>query len=165
MSFLDQFLFGQSASDLSSGKNNQDIKLVDLDLSSLVSIILGNVSNRFYWSRFSVEFINRLEIQTRLDFRFFDFGVSNVGFLVKAQDLDQFYDQLKDFANRFQYWKYFEDGDAILAKLIQPKISMSPMSAHAYLTKVSQTEIAIKDYAKSSKKTWNLIEPKTSMDM
>lgn len=165
MSYLDQFLFGQTVNEAATNKNYQDMRLIDLDLASLLKIVLKKGSNRFYWNRFALEFINKLEIQSRIDFRFFDFGVANIGFLVKANDLDVFFDQLKEFANRFQYWKYFEDSEGILAQVVQPKVSMSPMSAHAYLTKVLRAESEMKDLSKEPVRAWNFIEPKTSLDM
>jgi hypothetical protein len=168
MSFLDQFLFGQTVNEAVVNKNYQDMRLVDLDLTSLLQVVLKKGGNRFFWNRFALEFINKLEIQSRIDFRFFDFGVTSIGFLVKASDLDVFFDQLKEFSNRFQYWKYFEDSEGILAQLIQPKVTMSPMSAHAYLTKVLKTENEIREMAKDQKelkRTWNFIESKNSLDM
>ena len=165
MSFLDQFLFGQTAHEAQNNKNYQDMRLVDLDLTSLLHIVLKKGSNRFFWNRFAVEFINKLEIQSRIDFKFFDFGVANIGFLVRANDLDTFFDQLKEFSNRFQYWKYFEDSDGVLSQLIQPKVTMSPMSAHAYLTKTLKAESELKEKIQDQKRAWNFIEPKTSLDM
>ncbi|MBC7713299.1 MAG: hypothetical protein H7177_08170 [Rhizobacter sp.] len=165
MSFLDQYLFGQTAHEAATNKNYQDMKLVDLDLSSLLQVVLKKSGNRFFWNRYSTEFINKLEIQSRMDFKYFDFGVANIGFLVRGNDLDAFYDHLKEFSNRFQYWKYFEDSDGVLAQLIQPKVSMSPMSAHAYLTKVIKAESELKEKTQEQKRAWNFIEPKTSLDM
>ena len=165
MSFIDQFLFGQTVSEVVANKNVSDMRLIDLDLSSLLQVVLKKGQNRFFWNRFSTEFINKLEIQSRTDFRFFEYGVGNLGFLVKAADLDLFFDQLKDFSARFQYWKYFEDTEGVLAQLIQPKVTMSPLSAHAYLTKVLKSEHDLKDNIKDQKKAWTFVEPKTSLDM
>lgn len=165
MSYIDQFLFGQTVSEAVAHKNLNDMRLVDLDLSSLIQIVLKKGQNRFFWNRFSTEFINKLEIQSRSDFRFFEYGVGNMGFLVKAADLDLFFDQLKEFANRFQYWKYFEDTEGVLAQLVQPKVTMSPLSAHAYLTKVLKAEHDLKDNIKDQRKAWTFVEPKTSLDI
>lgn len=165
MSYIDQFLFGQTVSEVTANKTLNDMRLVDLDLSSLLQVVLKKGANRFFWARFSTEFINKLEIQSRTDFRFFEYGVGNIGFLVKASDLDVFFDQLKDFANRFQYWKYFEDTEGVLAQLIQPKVTMSPLSAHAYLSKVLKAEHDVRDNTKDQKKAWTFVEPKTSLDM
>lgn len=165
MSYIDQFLFGQTVSEVTANKNLNDMRLVDLDLASLIQVVLKKGGNRFFWNRFSTEFINKLEIQSRTDFRFFEYGVGNIGFLVKASDLDVFFDQLKDFANRFQYWKYFEDTEGVLAQLIQPKVTMSPLSAHAYLSKVLKAEHELQSNIKDQKKAWTFVEPKTSLDM
>lgn len=166
MSFLDQYLFGQmTAGETHSAKNLSDMRLVDLDLSSLLQIILKKGSNRFYWSKFGTEFINKLEIQSRIDFKFFEFGVMNIAFLVRAHDLDAFFDELKEFSSRYPYWKYFEDSEGVISQFIQPKVSMSPMSAHAYLTKFLKIESEIKDTVKKEKRAWTFVEPKTTLDM
>lgn len=169
LSYIDQFLFGQTATEAAENKSLQEMRLVNLDLSNLVRVVLKKSNNRFFWNRFVSEFINKLEIQSRVDFRFFDCGVANVGFIVRSSDLDLFFDQLKDFSNRFQYWKYFEDSEGVLSQLIQPKVTMSPMSAQAYLTKILDAENELKASVKApkeeAKKAWTFVEPKTSLDM
>ncbi len=135
LSFLDQYLFGSSlpAADNSKGLNKLDYRLIDLDLSGLVDIILKKGNNRFFWNKFEVEFINRLEIQSRIEFRVFDFGVMHLGFLVKSNDLDLFFDELKEFSAKFSYWKYFEESEGVLSHIVHPKVNMVAMSAFAYL--------------------------------
>ena len=91
--------------------------------------------------------------------------MANTGFLIKAEDLDLFFDELKEFANRFQYWKYFEDTEGVLAQLVQPKVTMSPLSAHAYLTKILKLDPSLQDNNKDQRKNWTFVEPKTSLDI
>ncbi len=136
MSFLDQFLFG-TTTELAK---NQDYRLVDLDLSSLIDIILKKNTHRFFWNKFEKEFINRLEIQTRVDFKVFEFGVHHLTFLVLASELDVFFEELKDFSSKFAYWKYFEDSENVISQMIKPKVSMMPLSAFAYLQGVLSAE-------------------------
>jgi hypothetical protein len=164
MTFIDQFLFGQTMTEAVNHKV-QDVRLIDLDLSSLINVVLKKGTNRFFWNRFGSEFINKLEIQSRIDFRFFEYGVGNIGFIVKAHELDAFFDELKEFSSRFQYWKYFEDSEGVLSQLIQPKVTMSPLSAHAYLTKVMRSESEINEAVKESKRPWTFINPKNTLDM
>lgn len=135
MSFLDQFLFGNMAreSDETKALRKLDYRLVDVDLTSLVETILKKPNNRFFWGKFEKEFINKLEIQTRTDFRTFEYGVNHMAFLIESRDLDSFFDELKSFSSKFSYWKYFEESDVVLSQLIAPKVSMVPMSAYAYL--------------------------------
>ncbi|MFA6236486.1 MAG: hypothetical protein WC635_04080 [Bacteriovorax sp.] len=141
MSFLDQFLFGtatQTSEELkSAGKH--DLRLISVDLGSLIDVVLKKGNNRFFWSKFEKEFINKLEIQTRIDFRVFDYGVNQLGFLVEARDLDAFFDQLKEFSAKFAYWKYFEESDGVLSQIVRPKVSMVPLSAFAYIKAVSES--------------------------
>ena len=138
MSFLDQFLFGSTIISSEETKLNKkmDYRLIDLDLTNLVDVILKKSSNRFFWGKFEKEFINRLEIQSRVDFRVFDFGVNHLGFLILAGELDSFFDELKDFAAKFSYWKYFEESEGVLSQIVKPKVTMVPLSAFAYLKSV-----------------------------
>jgi hypothetical protein len=128
MSFLDQFLFGTKAT---------EYRLVNVDLNPLVDAVMKKHNNRFFWNKFEKEFINKLEIQTRTDFRVFDYGVQNLAFIIKANELDAFFDELKDFTSKFSYWKYFEDSEGVMTAMIKPRVSMIPLSAFAYL-KASQ---------------------------
>jgi hypothetical protein len=144
MSFLDQFLFGSSIHESNVEKLNKksDLRLIDLDLSDLVDVAMKKKGNRFYWNKFEKEFINRLEIQTRTDFRVFDFGVSHLGFLVESRDSDSFFDELKDFSGKFSYWKYFEESEGVLSQMIKTKVKMIPLSAFAFLKAIQDTAVA-----------------------
>lgn len=147
MSFLDQFLFGSNTTTDITTPKKQDYRLIDLDLTNLVDVVLKKSGNRFFWNKFEREFINRLEIQSRVDFRVFDFGVNHLGFLVFSADLDSFFDELKDFSSKFSYWKYFEDSEGVLSQIIKPKVTMVPLSAHAYLKSTQAAALATSEKA------------------
>ncbi len=158
MSFIDQYLFGSRP-----GIVKGDYRLIDVDLTDLINVIMKKTSNRFYWSRFEKEFINKLEIQSRVDFRVFDFGTNHLSFLVTPSDLDSFYDELKDFSLKFSYWKYFEDTEGVLTQVIKPRISMIPLSAFAYMSKVLHNDVPASNANKTS--AWNIVAPQTQIDM
>lgn len=149
MSFLDQFLFGSNihANENQKAQKKLDYRLVDLDLNSLVDLVLKKSGNRFFWNKFEKEFINRLEIQSRNDFRVFDFGVNHLGFLVLASELDAFFDELKEFSAKFSYWKYFEDSEGVLSQIIKPRVTMVPLSAFAYLKSTQNAQQALHEKA------------------
>ncbi len=143
MSFIDQFLFGNTIHATEEAKitSRQDLRLIDLDLTALIDLIMIKKSNRFYWSKFEKEFINKLKIQSRCDFRVFDFGVNHLAFLVEACDLDSFFEDLRDFSNKFSYWKYFEESEGILSQIIKTKVTMVPLSAFAYLKRTEDAAV------------------------
>lgn len=149
MSFLDQFLFGAGlhAKEEVKAAKKMDYRLIDLDLNSLVDVVLKKNGNRFYWNKFEKEFINRLEIQSRCDFRVFDYGVNHLGFLVLSSQLDAFFDELKEFSAKFSYWKYFEDSEGVLSQIIRPKVTMVPLSAYAYLKSIQNAQQALMEQA------------------
>ena len=132
MSFLDQYLFGKEAINLTENKKN-DLRLINLDLTSLVDITHKKGTNQFYWNKFYQEFVNKLEIQTREKFKVFSYGVHCIGFLIDIKNLDYFFNELKEFARQFSYWKYFENSDGVLAQEVKPKVTMVPLSSYAYI--------------------------------
>ena len=103
--------------------------------------ILKKSGTRFYWSKFEKEFLNKLEIQSRTDFRTFEFGVNNISFLVESRNFDSFFDEVKEFVGKFSYWKYFDESEGVLAKIISPKVTMIPLSAYAYLKAIHTSSI------------------------
>ena len=143
MSFLDEYLFGKNIIENEDTKffKKLDYRLVNVDLTTLVDNILKKSGNRFYWSKFEKEFVNKLEIQSRTDFRTFELGVNNISFLVESRHFDSFFDEVKDFASKFSYWKYFEDSEGVLAQIITPKVSMIPLSAYAYLKAIHTSSV------------------------
>lgn len=172
MNYLDQYLFGRTATDESQSRiiSKIDSRLVSVDFTSLVETILKKSSNRFFWTKFYQDFVGKLEIQSRIDFRVFDHGVGHLGFIVNAHDLDLFFDEAKDFTDRFPYWKYFEDSEGVLSVIIKPKVMMIPMSAFAFLSKIKEAdqhlkESMIEERKKEAKKAWSFIEPRSNLDM
>ena len=147
MSFIDQFLFGKLTVHASEKNRSteRDYCLIQLDLTSLIEVILKKSNNRFFWNKFEKEFINKLEIQTRIDFRFFNFGVNQLSFIVEAFQLDSFFEELKEFSAKFSFWKYFEESDGVLSQIIHPKVSMVPLSAFAYLKSVQISAVESSD--------------------
>lgn len=137
MNFLDQFVFGKTVYDqANSSRKSPDYRLINVDLTSLVDVIQKKGNQRFFWSKFYQEFVNKLEIQTRTNFKVFSFGVHCISFLVEANNLEYFFSELKEFSNKFFYWKYFENSDGVLAIDIKPKVVMVPLSSYAYLKSV-----------------------------
>ncbi len=87
LSYVDQFLFGQTKEENQKAAK-VDMRLVDLDLGSLLASVMKKGTTRFFWSRFYHDFIHKLEIQTRVDFRFFEYGAGHIAFLIKSNDLE-----------------------------------------------------------------------------
>ncbi len=161
MSFLDQYVFGKTANEyaLTNSNQNVDYRLINVDLSSLLDIIHKKGSQRFYWNKFYQEFINKLEVQTRVEFKFFSYGVNSISFLIDANSLDYFFNELKDFTNKFYYWKYFENTDGVLALEVKPKVTMVPLSSLAFLKAVrsEHTAVELLNKGDAQKKTREII--------
>lgn len=167
MSFIDQYLFGQISKESTNEKFDLSLKLVNLDLSALVGIILQKRNNRFFWKNFLNDFVGKFELQSGYSFKYFDFGVNQISFLVDGKSFDNFFDELKEFSNTFSYWKYFENTEGILATMIEPQVKMVPLSAYAYL--MNSLDIADstlkEDSASLNKMNWKGGPLKVDLDM
>lgn len=157
MSFLDEYVFGSGV--VSVGEQDlkrKDYRLVNLDLTIISEVLLKNGTQRFFWKKFKEDLVNKLEIQSRVEFRMIENGVVDLAFLVESKDLDYFFDELKEFSAKFPIWKYFENSEAVMFSELRPKVAMVPMSAFAYLKHTSLRNPT--DTAKTLKSTdiaWN----------
>jgi hypothetical protein len=151
MNFLDQFLFGKTVYDQTNTdlKKMADYRLISVDLADLVEVVLKKGNQRFFWNKFYQEFNNKLELQTRINFKVFSSGVTTLAYLVEAHDLDMFFNELKSFSSKFFYWKYFENSDGVLGVEIKPKVAMVPLSSYAFL-QATKKETAISELNKKT---------------
>ena len=111
-----------------------------IDLSSLFDVIKKRKSTRFFFEKFYDDFIGRLETQTRIDFHLVEVSLKHWIFIVKSERFEDFYKDLKDFAQKFQYWKYFEDAEPFLTIDIKPRIRQVPMSSLAVVQTLEEKE-------------------------
>jgi hypothetical protein len=162
--FLDQFVFGSTIGATDEKRLEKlDYRLVNLDLSMLSEILIKKGTQRFYWKKFRDDFISKVELQTNVQFRLIENGVLDFGFLVEANQLDLFFDQLKELSTRFPFWKYFENSENIMFNELKPKVTMIPISAYAYLKHIylrleMDSTKALKKNESMSEISWNRAE-------
>lgn len=114
--------------------------LVMIDFSSLFDVLKKRKSTRFFFEKFFDDFVNRLETQTRIDFHLVEVSLKHWIFVVSSNRFEDFYKDLKDFSQKFQYWKYFEDAEPFLAIDIKPRIRQVPMSSFAVAQVLEERE-------------------------
>lgn len=114
--------------------------LAMIDLSSLFEVIKKRKATRFFFEKFFEDFTSRLETQTRIDFRLVEVSLKHWIFVVKSDRFEDFYKDLKEYAQKFQYWKYFEDAEPFLTLDIKPRIRQVPMSSLAVLQTLEEKE-------------------------
>ncbi len=137
--YLDQFLYLNGTSPVL----DYNTRLINLDMRAIANIIFQDGTKRFYWKNFKDDFISKIEIMTGVDFKIIENSVLDFGFLVKEKDSDLFFNKLKDLANRFQTWKYFENAENVMFNELKLKVNMVPLSAHAYIAHQFKSNDAI----------------------
>jgi len=105
--------------------------LIGMDLSDLVTRALNQLDMRFYWKNFIQDFINGLEVQKKLSFTSYQHGIRHLFFRVEKDELEDILREMKSYAMRFNYWRYFEDADVILGANLKPEVRVYPMSPQA----------------------------------
>lgn len=136
MSYLDNNSF--SFDSLNTAKKVDDVRIVNVDLRSIGEIILKNGEQRFFWQKFFQDFVSRLELQVGIPFQSFIFGVDHISFVVEGKNCDKFFGYVKEFSEKFSYWKYFENNDSIIFQEVRPNVFMTPTSAFGYLNRIKQ---------------------------
>lgn len=129
MSIIDEQLY--------ENKEADGPQLINVEFSSLVNRIQEK-NERFYWKNFFEDFINRLNAHVSEDFQVSPFGVDVLSFLVPKKEADSFFIQLKNYAARYPYWKYFANSDVALAQSLKPVVRMVPFSSRGYLKSIEQ---------------------------
>lgn len=138
-SCLDQVTFQNLSQDFT--KNSPpiiiegDCVLIDLHFSKLLSAIgemTGEGEARFHWRKFFFDFLARMEAGLKGDFQVVCLGVEHLALLAPRPQKDSFFAYLKSFSEKFPYWRYFENNDAILAKDMAPLLHTVPFSREAY---------------------------------
>lgn len=136
-------LFDQGLFAGHSSLSQSDLAMIDL--SSLFEVIKKRKTTRFFFEKFFEDFTTRLETQTRIDFRLVEVSLKHWIFVVNADRFEDFYKDLKDYAQKFQYWKYFEDAEPFLTMDIKPRIRQIPVSSLAVLQILDEKEPTIED--------------------
>ncbi len=128
----------------SSGVLNNS-ELVLIDFSSLFETIKKRKSMRFYFEKFFSDFTSKLEVQTRIDFQLVEISIKHWILIVNSDRFEDFYNDVKDYTQKFQYWKYFEDAEPFLALDIKPRIRQVPMSSLAIMQLLDEKELTAEE--------------------
>lgn len=108
--------------------------LFKVDFSTLVDHLLRDGTQKFFWKKFKDDFVIKLELQCRIDFQCFENGADELLFYIRLPEVDYFLALLKEHAQKFLYWKYFENMDNALFSQVIPKVMMIPTSAYGVLS-------------------------------
>ena len=68
-------------------------------------------------------------------------GIEHVGLLLEEEQSEFIFEELKTYAKRYPYWRYFEDTEILLAKDVSPEIRMIPLSLEEYNEGSDKNEI------------------------
>lgn len=105
--------------------------LVGINFKTLYERALKQQGMRFYWKKFYQDFLNGLENQKEIRAHVFHLDPKHTFLLIDKETLDQNLSQIKNYALRFQYWRYFEDSDIVLGASLKPEVRIVPMSPSA----------------------------------
>jgi len=110
-------------------------KLVNLNFSKLIEFNLKNPLNIFYWDKFKNDLLLKITHSHRGELVYFENGVYDLSFIVKNDEAEILFRDLKEWIGRFPYWKYFESEDRGIYADLAADVSMLATSAHAYLSR------------------------------
>lgn len=127
-------------SDFFRATESEELKLINVDFSALLDVIRNRPDVRFFWANFYEEFTSRFSLISQTPYRISSMGIRDLGVVYKDDD-GIFFDLLKDFANSFPYWRYFENSELTIGKDLRPSIRMIPVSSEAYFNFLDRREV------------------------
>jgi|GEM_PF-5368187 len=129
--------FYDAKTDLQNSKISHDKEwvFVGISLSAIDGLIKRETSNRFFWQKFAYDFEGRLQSQlTSFDKAYFTLANPYTYIVaVMVKDLSKALGQLRDFTNRFSFWRYFETPDKLFLESPKIVVRQIPQSADALL--------------------------------
>lgn len=128
------------------GNEQGQLKLVDLDFSSLLSAVRARPDIRFYWDRFIDEFKVRINLALDFDFQLSTFGPKHMAISCNGAQSNWF-EQIRFFVDGFPFWRFFENAQFIGDKDITPIVRMVPTSSEAYLNYLEHREVVYTRHA------------------
>lgn len=108
-------------------------KTVLLSLVPLMNLINRKSHNKFYFSSFFNDFLVELSGLISEGASFSLVGPWHILLFIPAYHLENDFNKVKAFMNKFSYWKYFEDEGKVLGEETKPSLKIIPASAVNYL--------------------------------
>ncbi len=113
--------------------------IIDIDFSGVITATRKRKKGKFYWGKFYNDFFSKLERVEKISFRLSPLSISHAALLIDAKELDKAFDAIKDFAESFPCWRYFEDSDIALAEDLAPRLKMIPFSSKILFDHLSES--------------------------
>jgi hypothetical protein len=141
---LDQVMFGRLPDPDDLVKHHVDeLALIDLDFTDLVTAAREKRSMRFAWRKFYQDFFTRFEASKKHTFKIACTAPNHVVMIVDAAKADMIFHDIKQYSLRFPLWRYFEDPDAILGRNMKPEIKMVPLATEAYIRHIEGRNLTV----------------------
>ncbi len=134
LALADREFFG----DMSTVKMPQsgiEFVFIGLDLSFLDHILKKHPDNRFFWQKFGQDFKSRLQniLRNGENACFSLAGPHTYLMAVPKLTYEKNWDHIRDLAQRFSYWRYFENPEKIFVESVRPHVRQLPASSDALL--------------------------------
>jgi hypothetical protein len=131
-SLLDDIYFHQA---------HNNYKVLNLDLSNLLSLLKEQHGNRFYWKTFFSDFKEELCQNVSGDYKFSAYGTQSILLFIDKKHLDHDFQTLKHMIADFSYFKYFEDSTILMKERNKPELSPVTPSSVNFLRQIETKEV------------------------
>jgi hypothetical protein len=140
-SLLDDIYFHQA---------HNNYKVLNLDLSNLLTLLKEQHGNRFYWKTFFSDFKEELCQNISGDYKFSAYGTQSILLFIDKKHLDRDFQTLKHMISDFSYFKYFEDTTILMKDRNKPELSSVTPSSVNFLRQLETKDVLLKDKRRSS---------------
>jgi hypothetical protein len=123
------------------GKTAIKSAIIDVDLTSLSAISLNGPENSFSWGKFFKDFVSGIARSSALEFKVGANFIEHIHFIVREDDQSEFFDFLKSYVDRFNFWNYFSAPEEVIHLPIQTPVQTIPMSPKVFWRYITDGEI------------------------
>ncbi|HAZ12090.1 MAG: hypothetical protein A2X86_06435 [Bdellovibrionales bacterium GWA2_49_15] len=134
LALADREFFGDMST-VRTAESGVDFVFIGLDISFLDHIIKKHPENRFFWQKFGQDFKSRIQNVLRHDDNAFISVAGPYSYIMAIPQAfyQRTWDQVRDLAQRFSYWRYFENPEKIFVESVRPLTRQLPESSDALL--------------------------------
>ncbi|TDJ07376.1 MAG: hypothetical protein E2O68_03730 [Deltaproteobacteria bacterium] len=109
--------------------------MIDVNFSSHLKVLMDH-KNRFYWNKFLMDFCT--PVREKFDFNVSCTSPGHLTFLTDWKNGNALFEYFTEAIKEFPFWKYFEEGQELLAGDFTPRIKMVPPSVRGLLSHLAE---------------------------
>ncbi|MBL7665922.1 MAG: hypothetical protein JNM93_12375 [Bacteriovoracaceae bacterium] len=113
-------------------------RIFHISFAQLVGVVKNNEKNKFFWAPSFKEILNEVQKLAGIKSIVCPMGIKSIFIMVEADAAEAKYNNLKNYLEKFPFYRYFEDAAQISTKDLRPSMRLVSPSANNVLRHLEQ---------------------------